>query len=206
MSQKASSPLEYALRSGLTLLPSISDVRANRELLCAEPHTGIQAKGNGMTDLADLEQRLAAALDRVSAAIAARSADVPSGVDNNGLQMALDEERMLSAQLSERLRAVKEKEIQSQTQINAKLDQMSSLLDAQGAELNRMRRSNLQLREVLRILREASVQGLSDPDVINSAMLAELDALRATRLTEVAEMDEILAELAPLIEEVREDA
>ena len=53
---------------------------------------------------------------------------------------------------------------------------------------------------------EAAAQGLADPQQVNRAMLAELDALRATRLTEVAQMDEILAELAPLIEEVREDA
>ena len=113
---------------------------------------------------------------------------------------------MLSAQLTERLRAVKDTATQGQQQSSAKIDQMSAQLDSQGAELKRMRNSNVQLREVLHILRESAAQGLSDPHLVNRAMLAELDALRATRLTEVAQMDEILAELAPLIEEVREDA
>lgn len=162
-----------------------------------------------MDELAELEQRLGAALDRIGSAMERPSADVatpvavPAGDD---LQMALDEERMLSAQLNERLRAVKEKDRAAQARSAARIDQLTQQLDAQGAELKRMRNSNVQLREVLRILREASAQGTSDPQLVNRAMLAELEALRATRLTEVAQMDEILAELAPLIEEVREDA
>jgi hypothetical protein len=162
-----------------------------------------------MQDLGELEQRLAVALDRIGAGIAGLRADAtpaPDTLGNADLQMALDEERMLSAQLNERLRAVKEKETETQSLASAKLDQMSVQLDAQGAELKRMRNTNVQLREVLHILREAAAQGLSDPHLVNRAMLAELEALRATRLTEVAQMDEILAELAPLIEEVREDA
>ena len=37
-------------------------------------------------------------------------------------------------------------------------------------------------------------------------MAAELEAMRVTRLSEVAELDEIIAELDPLIGGVREDA
>ena len=162
-----------------------------------------------MQDSGELEQRLALALDRISAGLAGLAVHPALDVamdGNSDLQTALDEERMLCAQLNERLRAVKEKEAQTQAQHSAKIDQMAGQLDVQGAELKRMRNTTVQLREVLRILREASAQGLSDPHLVNRAMLAELDALRATRLTEVAQMDEILAELAPLIEEVREDA
>ena len=162
-----------------------------------------------MQDLTELEQRLAIALDRIGTAIAGLPVEMSPAEDpaaNADLQMALDEERMLCAQLNERLRAVKEKDTQTQTQYGEKFEHMAQQLDAQGAELKRMRNTNVQLREVLHILREAAAQGLADPQLVNRAMLAELDALRATRLTEVAQMDEILAELAPLIEEVREDA
>ena len=161
-----------------------------------------------MKDLTELEQRLATALDRIGAGLATlpeASATVAPQATSD-LQRALDDELMLTAQLQERLSAVKEKDTLLQAQLNAKVDQMSRLLESQGAEIKRMRSTTVQLREVLRILREASAQGLSDPHLVNRAMLAELEALRATRQTEVAEMDEILAELAPLIEEVREDA
>ena len=162
-----------------------------------------------MQELGELEKRLAAALDRIGAgleSLSANPAPIAASENSGNLQMELDEERMLSAQLNERLRAVKEKEAQSQLHAAARTDQLAQQLEAQGAELKRMRNTTVQLREVLHILREAAAQGLSDPHLVNRAMLAELDALRATRLTEVAQMDEILAELAPLIEEVREDA
>ncbi len=179
-------------------------VEANAAALASD-----KVKGSGMQDLDELEHRLAAALDRIGAGIDGLPVNAPSGFvpdTTKDLQTALDEERMLSAQLTERLRAVKDTATQGQQQSSAKIDQMSAQLDSQGAELKRMRNSNVQLREVLHILRESAAQGLSDPHLVNRAMLAELDALRATRLTEVAQMDEILAELAPLIEEVREDA
>lgn len=162
-----------------------------------------------MQTLDELEQRIASALDRIGKGLDDAALVTPAPAADAGigdLQMALDEERMLNAQLNERLRAVKEKDGQSEAQFTARIDQMVQQLDAQGAELKRMRNTTVQLREVLRILREASAQELADPHLVNRAMLAELEALRATRLTEVAEMDEILAELAPLIEEVREDA
>jgi len=50
------------------------------------------------------------------------------------------------------------------------------------------------------------VAGLPDPHLINKAMLAELEALRETRLGETTEMDAILAELTPLLQEVGQDA
>ena len=162
-----------------------------------------------MQTLDELEQRIASALDRIGKGLDDAALTAPSlaaVAASSDAQLALDDERMLTAQLTERLRAVKEKDGQSHTQFTAKIDQMTQQLDAQGAELKRMRNTTVQLREVLRILREASAQGLADPHLVNRAMLSELEALRATRLTEVAEMDEILAELAPLIEEVREDA
>ncbi len=162
-----------------------------------------------MQTLDELEQRIASALDRIGKGMDASvlaSATLTPDAGSSDVQIALDDERMLTAQLTERLRAVKEKDGQSHAMSAAKIDQMAQQLDVQGAELKRMRNTTVQLREVLRILREASAQGVADPHLVNRAMLAELEALRATRLTEVAEMDEILAELAPLIKEVREDA
>ena len=73
----------------------------------------------------------------------------------------------------------------------------------QGLELQRMRRVNASLREQLETLRSAQAAGLTEPGLINRAMQAELEALRAMRLTEMAEMDEILAALEPHLTEAR---
>ncbi|MEZ5756239.1 MAG: hypothetical protein R3D90_16290 [Paracoccaceae bacterium] len=83
---------------------------------------------------------------------------------------------------------------------------MTAQLDVQGLEMHRMRKTVVQLRENLRGLRRAQAANLADPEQINRAMMAELEAVRVTRLSEVAEMDEILSELTPLIKEERADA
>ncbi len=43
---------------------------------------------------------------------------------------------------------------------------------------------------------------MTEPHLLNRAMMTELEALRAARAADVAEMDEILSELKPLIGEV----
>lgn len=115
------------------------------------------------------------------------------------------EKAALAAQVpgADRLRSGRDREAMTPGQLEEKVDKMTRQLDVQGLELQRMRKSTIQLREHLRVLHEAAAEGTAEPHLINKAMLAELESLRATRHTETAEMDEIIAELAPLIEEVR---
>jgi hypothetical protein len=105
------------------------------------------------------------------------------------------------AELTEQLKTSKAREIQPQIPTDAKVEKMTQQLDVQGLELQRMRKSTVQLREHLRILHEAAAAQAVQPHMINKAMLAELESLRATRHSETAEMDEILAEIRPLIAE-----
>jgi hypothetical protein len=86
----------------------------------------------------------------------------------------------------------------------ARHDRLTRALDAQGLELQRMKKTVIQLRESLAALRETQTEAVADPHLVNRAMLTELEALRATRLTEMAQMEEILAELHPLIGEMQD--
>jgi hypothetical protein len=76
---------------------------------------------------------------------------------------------------------------------------MTRQLDVQGIELVRLRKTVAALRENLRALRTLNSQNLADPAAINRAMVVELDSIRVQRLAEVAELDEILAELDPIV-------
>lgn len=174
-----------------------------------------------MQELVELERRIAAALDRIGRGIeglapiatpetappepAAPAAD-PAEIA--ALREALEEERFINAQLSEKLRAARDKAATGQTQalLAAKVERMTRQLDVQGLELQRMRKTVVQLRETLRALREAVSGAMPDAALINRALLAETEALRATRLTELSLLDEILDELEPLIPETGEDA
>jgi hypothetical protein len=167
-----------------------------------------------MQDITELEKRITAALERIgkgvdrlaaqprpaaAASASATSSAAATPVADAALRAQLEEEKSLTAQLQARLRATKEREAKGDLQ--EKLDRLTQELDVKGLELQRMRRVNASLREQLEALRTAQAAGMTDPSLINKAMLTELDALRATRLTEIAEMDDILAALEPHLTE-----
>jgi predicted nucleic acid-binding Zn-ribbon protein len=169
----------------------------------------------GMNDLSELQRRIMAALDRIGQRIADDSssgpqARAPEPRDDSEeiarLREALEVERSANAQLTERLRAVKERDAQAEKALEIRVEAMTRQLDVQGLEIQRMRKSSIQLREQLRALREAAAEAAPDAHLINKSMLAELEALRATRASETAELSEIIAELTPILQEMGEDA
>ena len=178
-----------------------------------------------MQELADLERRISAALQRIGDGLEALSSrpapQAPEGGDGTApddgriaaLTADLGAERALTASLRQRLAEIEAAPPAPSADLTpdvsalyARIDRMTAQLDVQGLELQRMRKTVVQLRENLRSLRDAQIANLVDPDQINRAMLAELEAMRVARLSEVAEMDEILSELTPLITEERADA
>lgn len=179
-----------------------------------------------MQDLAELERRIAAALQRIGdgvealsmrSAVAAAPQDAAAAAESEtadriaALEAELAAERALSTSLRQRISDLEDAppaaDLPPDTAaLYARIDRMTAQLDVQGLEMQRMRKTVVQLRENLRGLRRAQVANLADPDQINRAMMAEIEAMRVSRLSEVAEMDEILSELTPLITEERADA
>ncbi|MFA7432547.1 MAG: hypothetical protein WCZ72_02420 [Gemmobacter sp.] len=170
-----------------------------------------------MDDLTEYERRIGAALERIGLAVEGL-ATVPERtlppVDADGaaalraevarLTEALETERGANAQLTERVRAIRERQDATVTQMERRIEKLTAQLDAQGLESQRLRKSAVSLREALRALREAAAAGLADGGAVNRAMQAELESLRATRMAEIAEMEEILSELEPLLPPVPE--
>lgn len=166
-----------------------------------------------MDEIAELERRISAALARIGqgvealgkgAAPAADAGPVATLADGVAeaeiarLNEALDEERMLTAQLNERLRAVRDKDASGKLALQAENDRLTKLLDVQGLEMQRLKKTVASLREQMRVLTEAQMTGQIEPHLINRAMLTELEALRALRSAETAELDELIAALDPL--------
>ncbi|MDZ4088966.1 MAG: hypothetical protein U1E69_19415 [Tabrizicola sp.] len=163
-----------------------------------------------MQDITELEKRITAALERIGkgvdrlaaqprAAASAPPTAAASPQSDAALRAQLEEEKSLTAQLQARLRAASAREAKGDLQ--DKVDRLTQELDVKGLELQRMRRVNASLREQLEALRTAAAAGATEPHLINKAMQTELETLRATRLTEIAEMDEILAALEPHLTE-----
>lgn len=157
-----------------------------------------------MQEISELEKRITAALERIGKGVdrlgrAPKPAMTGAGATEAALRAQLEDEKALTAQLQDRLRAAKEREPKGDLQ--EKIDRLTQQLDVQGLELQRMRRTAAALRDQLAALRDAEAAGGAEPQLINKAMATELDALRALRLSEVAEIDEILAALDPHITE-----
>ena len=163
-----------------------------------------------MATIPELEQRITSAFARIAAGVEALSASPaqppmtpvndPGAGNDADLPAALDEERMAHAQLTERMKMLRDQDAKGQNAAGAEIDRLTRQIDAQGLDMQRLRSSVTQLREDLRRLREAAEQGMADPGLINRAMQAELEALRATRAAEATEMSDILAALGPIVE------
>ena len=166
-----------------------------------------------MSELTEVEARLVSALDRIRDGVAGLTAPAPKAeepqVDPAQLsEMAakLDEERTANAQLEERVKLLKERQDGKLTELEASVDAARARAARMDRELQRLRQVNAELRDINGQLRDALSAGVSEPHLVNKAMLAELEALRATRSADAAEMDAILEELTPIIEKEASDA
>jgi len=134
--------------------------------------------GAGMSDIAGYERRIMAAMDRIGRGLealrAAEAAPAPAPAEPvaaqtaapaGDLALALEEERMANAQLTERLRLLKDRAQTAAATAEARI----AALEAEVARLT-----------------------------------AVLEDMGAARATQIAEMDAILDELAPLVGEARD--
>ncbi len=156
-----------------------------------------------MTDVSQLESRISAAFDRIDKALAglasAQTATSDSG-EVAALQEQLEAERTANQQLEQRVLAIKEKQETIETRLKGEVEKLREQLEQREATVQKIKKVNHRLRENNRALREANRQAVGNPELINDAMGAELDALRLSREEDRAELDAILGELKPLVE------
>ncbi len=197
------------------------------------------------SDLADLEHRLSAALERIGVALEGLArpqpepgpqpetapvavADVapevappeaapvfdtpavpfaivrpdaaPADPDElAALRQALEDERIVTAQLEERIRRLKARGSDGAAGLRAELADARTALARMDSDLHALRQANDDLRAASAELRDAAAAGLADAGLINGLLEAELAALMATRKADAAEAEAILTAMAPLL-------
>lgn len=158
-----------------------------------------------MSDISELEGRITAALDRIARGLDGMA--VPAGVSEEAeteiarLTQELDEERTVTAQLEERVKGIKDKLDAKMQELETALDEARAATTAMDTELQQLRDVNDKLRESNVALRDANAAGLADPELINAGLMAELEALRAGRAADTAEMGAVLTQLDALLSE-----
>jgi chromosome segregation ATPase len=150
-----------------------------------------------MSDISVLEGRITAALDRIRRGVEAQGHAASS---DPSLEAALADERAANAELVERVRVLKERQDTQVASLTKRVETQRGQMMALDAELQRLRASNAQMREMNTQLRDTVTEGLA-PELVNAAVAAEIEALQAQRSADAAEADAILAELKPLVEE-----
>ena len=157
-----------------------------------------------MSDIAALEGRITAALDRIRAGVEGMASGgdiIGNGEAAGDLAAQLEDERTANAQLVERVKALKDAQEGRMAELEARVEAQRAQMAQLDGELQRLRASNADMRELNAQLRAAATEGVGDAELINRAMMAEIDALHAQRGADAAEVDAILSELSPLIRE-----
>lgn len=158
-----------------------------------------------MTDISDLQTRITAALDRIGTGLEtmdkAAGAEVNDADEVTRLSEALEEERTANAQLEERVRAIRAKQEKAVETLADEVERLRRLLEEEEAAVSRLGRVNAELRANNAALREAIENGVAEPHLVNKAMMAELEGLRAARGADRAELDAVLGELGALVAE-----
>lgn len=153
-----------------------------------------------MSDIDELQRRITAAMDRIATGVGGLAQS--GGADSAALESALEDEKLANAQLTERLRALKERYEAAVADSKASASVAEARMTDLDLELQRLRKANDQLRQSNAALRTANEEGVGEPHLINKAMMAELEALRAARAADVAEASSIIGALTPLLDQV----
>lgn len=157
---------------------------ATAKLVAAE---AAKAEANAAVADAGEVETLRAEIDELRA-----KADNTEEVDGLNIEIAALKAELANSEQLDDLKAeldMLRAERVSQADITVQLDK----------DLQRLRKANDQLRAANTALREANEAGVGEPSLINQAMLAELEALRASRATDAAEAKAILSRLEPLL-------
>jgi predicted nuclease with TOPRIM domain len=142
-----------------------------------------------MSDIPQLEQRIARALERIRAGL-----DVLPGPET------AERAQTLAARVAE-LEAARAADQDARSALEEQLRELRDGLARAEAEKSEMMDAMQKLQTVNADLRLAAAEGVTDPDVINRALVADLEALQAARAADLRDIDAILSELAPMRQE-----
>ncbi|WP_298358421.1 hypothetical protein [uncultured Litoreibacter sp.] len=152
-----------------------------------------------MSDIPELENRITAALDRIAWSIentpaqaAAAPAPVPAPAEPDAdLVEELEIERTTNA----RLVATSEKNVARIERLETRVLRMTDRLEDAEAENKRLNAVIAAMSENNAALRNG------DSGAADAGLAAELEHLKAARANDLAELDDIMAELAPIVKE-----
>lgn len=150
-----------------------------------------------MSELAELERRINDALERIGSGLERLDgAAGDDGEDVASLREALQDEKTANAQLEERIKSLRRKDEARIKELEDEIGDLKAAAGETGAQITQLRTDNQSLRSKLEA-QQAELTKSAD----SAALEQELERLRKQRAADRAELDAIIRELAPLMEE-----
>lgn len=153
-----------------------------------------------MSQLEELQGRITAALERIAQGLDGKKDSGADPSELEALQQELADEKLASEQLKERVKSLKQRREALEEQLVQAQTSATSAAEELDGQLQSLRKANEQLREINAELREANESGVVEPHLINKAMMAELEGLRASRAADRAETEAVLAALSEAVD------
>ena len=163
-----------------------------------------------MSDIEDLEARIAGALERIRAGVENLSAAPDPAADDESaslesrveeLNALLATEQQASATTQAKLDAMMLKSGSATEALEARIASLTAELDTLEQENSKLRDTVNDLQGVNATLRDSAAAGVTEPEAINESLVADLKAMQTSRASEIRDMESILADLAPILEE-----
>ncbi|MEO0371560.1 MAG: hypothetical protein AAF231_08920 [Pseudomonadota bacterium] len=165
-----------------------------------------------MSQIEELQGRIASALDRISQGLEVQATAQADPEEMAALQQSLEEERSAVQQLEERNKSLNDKiaalemqvtglqaEVAASAAAAPVAIQLPDMMGQVGATIAQLREANDTVLGSNERLREAHSAGVSEPHLINSGMMAELEGLKAMREMDKAELTAILETLEAVL-------
>ncbi|MEM6586854.1 MAG: hypothetical protein AAF641_00260 [Pseudomonadota bacterium] len=165
-----------------------------------------------MSQIEELQGRIASALDRISQGLEVQATSQSDPQEMEALQQSLEEERSAVQQLEERNKALNDKiaalemqvtglkaEVSANSAAAPASIQLPDMMGQVGATIAQLREANETMQGSNQRLREAQSANVSEPHLINSGMMSELEGLKAMREMDKAELTSILETLEAVL-------
>lgn len=179
-------------------------------------HSHAKARSSGeRLDLwpADPQDKAAGDSEDTSGADIRQLETAPKAVPENDVELAaaraeadalrakVEEERKAAEYLEERVLALKARQDEQIAALNKKIADLRETFAEFEGQIDDVRAANAKVTSHSEKLRAALADDVADAGLINMAMQAEIDALRAARDLDAAEIEAVLALLEPILSE-----
>ncbi len=159
-----------------------------------------------MSDISELESRITAALDRIAWSVengldqpANMPTAVPTAAPSGDSDLA--EELEIERTTNQKLSAASAENVAQIERLEVRVSRLADKLEQTETENKRLENVIETLSQNNDALREANAAYQGDADSADAGANAQLEHLRALRDADRGELDDIMAELAPIVKE-----